>query len=126
MFGRKAIRNLPRLVHAGGNDRQAIAIERLARNGIVAAALLRFCNDLLSQIGARGDEDGQRLRVMLGLRYKVTGNIARITALAGNDDFGRPSQHVDGAVEGHQTLGRCDIEITRPNDLVHTRQLAVP
>ena len=75
VFGCETIGDGARFVYARCNDDQAVAIEGLARNGVVAAAQLRLGNDLFGEIGARGDEDGQRLWIVLGLRDEVGGDV---------------------------------------------------
>jgi len=67
-LGRQAIGDGAGFVQACCNYGQAVAVEGLARDGIVAAAQLSFGNDLFGEIGARGDEDGQRLRDRARLR----------------------------------------------------------
>ena len=75
----------------------------------------------LRKIFARGDEDGQRLGIVLGLRDEIGRDAGRGAAFAGDDDLRGPGQHVDGAVEGDETLGRGDVEIAGANDLVDAR-----
>ena len=47
---------------------------------------------------------------------------SRVAAFAGDDDLRGAGQHVDGAVEGDETLGRGDVEIAGADDLVDTRE----
>ena len=110
-----------RLVHAGGDDDQAVAIESLARDGIVAAAQFGLGDDLFGEIGARGDEDGQRFGIVLGLRDQVGGDLGRVAAFAGDDNLRGTGEHVDGAIEGDETLGRGDVEIAGADDFVDAR-----
>ena len=115
------------LVHARCNNDQAIAIKCLARDGILAAAQFGFCHDLFGEISARGDEDGQRFGIVLGLRYKVGCDVGRVAAFAGDDNLRGPGEHVDGAIKGDEPLGRGDVEIAGADDLVYARDgLAVP
>ena len=42
-----------------------------------------------------------------------------MAALTGHHNLRRAGQHVDGAIEGYEPLGRGDVEIARPHNLVH-------
>ena len=50
MLWRKTIGDLPRLGQTRGNDHKPVAIERLARNRVVAAAQLCLGNHFFGQI----------------------------------------------------------------------------
>ena len=93
-----------------------------ACNGIVAAAKLRFGNDIFGKFGSRGDEDGECFRIMFGLGYQVGGDVCGAAAITGDDDFGGAGEHVDGAIESDEALGRGDIEIAGADDLVDARE----
>ena len=110
-----------RFVHTGRDDDKAVAVEGFARDGIVAAAQLCFGDDFFGEIGARGDEDGQSFRIVLGLRDEVGGDVGGVAAFAGDDDLCGAGEHVDGAVEGDEALGRGDVEIAGADDLVDAR-----
>ena len=110
-----------RFVDAGGDNDQAIAIEGFARDWVVAAARFVSAMTSLREIGARGDEDGQRFGIVLGLRDEVGGDVGGAAALAGDDDFSGAGKHVDGAVEGDEAFGRGDVEIAGADDLVDAR-----
>ena len=58
---------------------------------------------------------------MFGLRDKVGGNVGRVAALAGDDDFRGAGEHVDGAVESDEALGGGDVEISGADNFGHTR-----
>ena len=123
MLGREAIGDCAGFVSVGGDDDQAVAGERLASDGIVAAARLCFGDDIFGEVGARGDEDGERFGIVLGLRDEVGGDVwLRSAALAGDDDLGGAGEHVDGAVKGDETLGGSDVEVAGADDLVDTRK----
>ncbi len=95
--------------------------------GLLRLRSFGFCDDLFGEIGARGDEDGQRFGIVLGLRDQVGGDVGRVAAFAGDDNLRGTGEHVDGAIEGDQPLGRGDIEIAGADDLVDARDgLAVP
>ena len=78
------------------------------------------------QICARGDEDGQRLGIVLGLRDEVTSNIGCVAAFAGHYNFGGAGEHIDGAVESYQSLGGGDVKIAGAGDFVYALELSVP
>ena len=65
-------------------------------------------------------------RIVLGLRYKVGSNVGLIAALARNDNFSRSGEHIDRAIKCDQALGGCDIEVSRPYDLIDARNAGGP
>ena len=58
---------------------------------------------------------------MFGLRDQVGGDVGGAAAIAGDHDFSGSGEHVDGAVEGDEALGRGDVEIAGADDLVDAR-----
>src|ERR1035441_9923569 len=119
MLGREAIGDLARFVNVRCKNDQAVAIKCRTRDGIVATAQLCFRYHLFGKFGARGDEDGQRIGIMLGLRHKIGGNIGSIATFAGDDDFRGAGKHIYGAIKSYEALGRGDIKIAGADDLVH-------
>ena len=55
------------------------------------------------------------------MRDKIGSNAGRGAAFTDDNNLRWPGQHVDCAIESNETLGRGDIEIARPHDLVHAR-----
>ncbi len=94
-------------------SRQRIAADRLPRNGIASARALRLRLALSLPDRLRRDEDHHRVRIVFGLRDQVGREKLRIAAVAVDHGFGRPGQHVDGAIEAHQLLGCGDKDVSR-------------
>jgi hypothetical protein len=92
-----------------------------ARRAIGLLRLRSFASAMtsLARSATRGDEDGERFRIVLGLRYEVGRNIGCVAALAGYDNLGGAGEHVDGAVESYQALGRGDVEIAGADNFVY-------
>ena len=120
VFGSDAIRDGARFAESGGDDDEAVAREGFAGNRIVAAALLCFRHHCHGEIGARGDEDGECFGVVLSLRNKVGSDVSCAAVLTDYHDLCGPGEHVDGAIEGYQTLGGSDVQIAGTDDFVDT------
>ena len=118
VFGRQPIGNVAGFFIRSGDNRKSISIKSLARNRIRAAALLGLGDHSFCQILARGDEDGESFRIVFGLCRQVGSNIGCGAALARDHNLSGAGQHVDGAIKGHQAVGRGHVKIAGPNDLV--------
>ena len=126
VFGRETVGDGAGFFDCCGDDDEAVAVDGLTGYGVVAAAESCFGDNFFGEVGAGGDEDGERFRIVLGLRYEVAGNVRRGSLLAGYDNLGRAGEHVDGAVEGDESLGSGDIEVARTDDFVDPRNARGP
>src|SRR5450631_1746399 len=99
MLGRKAVGNLACFVKCGGNEHEAVVLEGIAGNGIVAAAAFDFGDYVACKIITRGNKHSQCRGIVLGLGNEVGSNPGSVAVFAGDDDLRRASEHVDGTVE---------------------------
>ena len=72
--------------------------------------------------GVRAQQQGLGLLVVLGLGKQVHCNPVRVgAAVADDQDFGGPGDHVYAHPAEHLALGSGYVDIARPGDLVHRR-----
>lgn len=83
---------------AHGTETSALGLDGLLCDLIAVRLRLYLARNLVRQLCVAGDQDGQRLRVVLGLRNQVRGNAGRIAGLTRDDDLGWACGHVDAAV----------------------------
>ncbi len=86
----------------------------------------RFGDHFSSKVGSRGDEDGERFRIVFGLGHKVGGDVSWVAAFAGNHDLRGAGEHVDRAIEGDETFGSGYVQIAGSDDLVDARKSCGP
>ena len=122
MLRRKPIRDRPCLLDRRRNNGHAVARQRLARHGIARgsapSSLQSPASPVSSRVVTKMARAPDRARPAPPGRRQFRAASPR---LARHDNFRRPGQHVDGAIEGHQPLRRRHIQISRADDLVHAR-----
>ena len=125
MLGRDAVDQRHRLVPIADHDDRAMRVPAAARDrgarqgGEVAFDRLRH---LRGEFGVVGDEDRLRGEVVLGLRQEVGGDPCGVVAAIGHhQDLRRAGDHVDADPAEDPALGRRDIGVAGPDDLVDRR-----
>ena len=125
VFRGNKVTNLGRLVQIAAQDQPAARGDRGADDGLARHRRHQFGDAGLHRVEegrVRGDEDGLRQLIVLGLGKQVHGDPVRVgLAVTDNQDLGRPGNHVDADGPKHTALGLGHIGITRADDLVHLR-----
>src|SRR5690606_38530563 len=97
----------------GAGDLGSLQSRQQARNAF---------GDLVEERRIGTDQDRLRILVVLGLGEQVHGDPVRVgLAVADDEDFRRPGDHVDADLAEHVTLGGGDVDVARTDDLVHWR-----
>ena len=119
MLRRQSIGDHPRLLARSGKKDEAMLAQGLPCSGIRLHPRFQLGYHAFGESGLRRDEDRERLWIMLRLGNQLRGDVGGIAGIAGDHDLRRSREHVDGAVEGDQSLGRGHVEIAGADDLVH-------
>ena len=124
MFRRNAIGKPNRGIERRRDQNRARLLQRLPRRirfRQIAQLLFYFSRNSFRESRRWSDQQRDRVRIVLGLRQKIRGDIARRSAGREDQHFRRAGRHVNRAIVGDDALRGGNVAIAGAANLVHAR-----